>query len=61
MDLVEVKKGILDERYEELKDELMDYKQENYEDYIDKRESAKWTKKLQLKTELEILNGCKNK
>ena len=60
MDLVEVKKGILDERYEELKGELMDYKQENYEDYIDKRESDKWTKKLQTKTELEILNGCKN-
>ena len=39
MDLVEIKKGILDERYDVLKNELMDYKQENYEDYIDKRES----------------------
>ena len=59
MDLVEVKKGILDERYEELKDELMDYKQDNYEDYVDKRENEKWTKKIELKTELEILNGCR--
>ena len=60
MDLVEIKKGILDERYDVLKNELMDYKQENYEDYIDKRESNKWSKKIELKTELEILNGCKN-
>ena len=37
----------------------MDYKQDNYEDYIDKRDTDKWTKKIQLKTELEILNGCK--
>ena len=27
------------------------------EDYIEKRESKKWKKKIQLKTELEILNG----
>ena len=59
LDMIDVKKGILDERYEVLKDELDDHKQNNYEEYKDKRENEKWTKKIELKTELEILNGSR--